>query len=89
MEAEVRMAGSLFLAAIYSVVLHLVLWSFGYSGGGLWVVLSFVAALVLAVGFNKLRLREVGYTYLNFLLADGIQKRSGLPLGKTGVGPEG
>ena len=75
MEAEVRMAGSLFLAALYSTGLHLALWWAGYAKGGLWSAFSLLAALALGFGFNTLRVREVGYTYLNLLLAEGMRAR--------------
>jgi|GEM_PF-3389428 len=73
MEAEVRMSGTLFLAAAYSVLLHSVLYAWGYPKGMLCAILSGLAALALAFGFCILRLREVGYTYLNLLLADGLK----------------
>jgi len=78
MEAEVRMAGALFLAASYSVVLNVSLFVRGYDDSAILAILSFVAALFLAVGFNVLRLREVGYTYLNLLLVEGARKQVAL-----------
>jgi len=75
MEAEVRMTGALFLGAVFSVLLNVILAVSGYSGGIVWASLSFLAALALAFGFNILRLREVSYTYLNLLLAEGTQRK--------------
>jgi hypothetical protein len=77
MEAEVRMAGALFLAALYSAGLHLVLWIGGSPSAGRWTVFSLLAAGALAFGFNTLRTREVGYTYLNLLVAEGMRKKLG------------
>ena len=81
MEAEVRMAGSLLLAALYSVLLNLVLRFKGLQSGGIWAIFSLIFALVLCFGFNRLRLREVSYTYLNVLLTAGLQSR-GLDLAR-------
>ena len=36
-----------------------------------WLFLSIITAFVLGFSFNRLRLREVGYTYLNALIASG------------------
>jgi hypothetical protein len=69
MEAEVRMAGALFLAALYSTLLHI------YTGACAWAVCSGVAFTLLGVGFNRLRIREVGYTYLNLLIAANLARR--------------
>lgn len=75
MEAEVRMAGALFLAALYSAAFHLLLLAWGYAAGGLWAIFSSLIAFALGFGFNTLRVREVGYTYLNLLLAEGLRER--------------
>lgn len=78
MEAEVRMAGTLFLAAVYSFVLSGTVLIFQYAeripasyrrNTWTWFVLSAVITFVLAESFNYLRFREVGYTYVNALIA--------------------
>ena len=77
MEAEVRMSGAMFLAALYSVVLSGSVLIFQYDflqapdrkATWLWLALSVVAALVLGQSVNMLRVREVGYTYTNALVA--------------------
>jgi hypothetical protein len=74
MEAEVRMLGALFLAAIYSFLLHGVLAVAGLRQGLVWMILSLLVASVLALGLNIVRFREAAYTYINVVLAAGIQK---------------
>lgn len=76
MEAEVRMLGALFLAAVYSLVLHAALWVAGFGQGPAWMIFSVLASCVLALGFNIVRFREVAYTYVNVVLASGIQKNT-------------
>ncbi len=81
MEAECRLIGSLLLASVYAffvggvavAVIKLV-----HSAGTvfdtlliLWVFLSLIAIIVLSISFNRFRIREVTYTYLNFLLVAG------------------
>jgi hypothetical protein len=95
MEAEVRMTGVLFLAACYSVALSggtlalqlLNVWvsSDNKLGTLCWFVASLLAAFVLSQGFNHLRVREVGYTYVNLLIASGCQT----PNDPTKSGPGG
>jgi hypothetical protein len=71
MEAEARMAGVVLLAALYSSFLSVVamckyrtdLWEIGF-----WFLVSLSATLVLALGFMRMRDREVTYTYINTLL---------------------
>lgn len=94
MEAEVRMTGVLFLAACYSSALsvfalvlqlsHVVL-NVNKLGTFYWLVISVVAAFVLSQGFNHLRVREVGYTYVNALIASEFQKRNQSSKIGTGV----
>lgn len=78
MEAEVRMTGMLFLAALYSAALSgsiLFLQAFGRFQNSfqrnlvVWFALSILMTLILAESFNYLRVREVGYTYINALIA--------------------
>jgi hypothetical protein len=77
MEAEVRMTGGLFLAAVYSAILIGCTILAHYLGGQtddiragcLWFVLSAVLSFALGASFIRLRFREVGYTYLNALIA--------------------
>lgn len=78
MEAEVRMTGVLFLAAFYSFILSaiiLIAKLFGtlqnspFGNILIWFVVSGFMSLILAEGFNRQRMREVGYTYLNALVA--------------------
>jgi hypothetical protein len=78
MEAEVRMTGALLLASVYSLVLSvtvLLLQLFGrlpdtrLNNTWAWIAFSFIATVVLAESFNYLRFREVGYTYVNFMIA--------------------
>lgn len=75
-EAEVRMAGVMFLAFCFSILLSvLVLFlTFAHGDGKLkvasWLALSVVGAFVAGESFSLLRVSEVGYTYLNVLVAD-------------------
>ncbi len=80
MEAEVRMTGVLFLAACYSLVLSGGTLVFQFTswvsnvnrlGTFYWFIASLLAVFVLSQGFNHLRVREVGYTYINLLMACG------------------
>ena len=80
METEVRMTGALFLASLYSALLSAITLILQYVRGidtnarietWCWLFLSLITALILGFGFNRLRLREVGYTYLNALIASG------------------
>jgi hypothetical protein len=69
-EAEVRMIGSLFLAALFSgcsAAIQLV-----RAGGGIslrWFAASLFAAVVLGYSMRSIRRAEVRYVYLNFLIA--------------------
>jgi len=76
LEAEVRTIGSLFIAcalntpiALYALFRHRELIIF------LWIILAFAATLLLKYAFRTARLREVKYTYLNFILAFSIAAR--------------
>lgn len=79
MEAEVRMLGAMFLTSVYSIVLSgisLVQHLGATEGAGrmaavVWLTLSIVVAVVLALSFNTSRVREVGFTYMNALIARG------------------
>lgn len=82
MEAEVRMVGSMFLTALYSIVLSTIAFvryhfrdaeTAGSSPAGEWLLLSLVAATLLALSFNTSRVREVGFTYMNALIARGCR----------------
>jgi hypothetical protein len=82
MEAEVRMTGVLFLGACYSLLLSGGTLVFQFTrwvsnvnrlGTFYWFIASLLAAFVLSQGFNHLRVREVGYTYINLLMACGCQ----------------
>jgi hypothetical protein len=84
MEAEVRMTGTIFLAFLYSLILSVVtlflqlqshLPNVPKLGTGLWLIASIVGAFFLGISFNRLRVQEVSYTYLNLLLVSAIQKR--------------
>ncbi|HXU38698.1 MAG TPA: hypothetical protein VN937_20250 [Blastocatellia bacterium] len=83
MEAEVRMAGALFLAFLYSTVLStlsLILGSLHFrqiqnkSATWTWWILSVCLAFAIGTGLNRLRIREVGYTYMNTLIAFGCRE---------------
>lgn len=83
MEAQVRMIGGLFLVGFCAFFLSALV--IGYNMFSItfsikrwptieeifFLVSSFVATLVLGIGFNRSRIREVEYTYLNMLLAEG------------------
>ena len=80
METEVRMTGALFLGCLYSALLSIVVLVLSYIGvtdprprmeTWCWFFLSLITAFVLGFSFNRLRLREVGYTYVNSLIASG------------------
>ncbi|WP_133513024.1 hypothetical protein [Candidatus Thiosymbion oneisti] len=79
MEAEVRMIGGLFLASVYASVLSLtVVVSDALRFRDVpsletcvWLFTVFFVTLVLGIGFNRNRLHEVEYTYMNVLLAEG------------------
>jgi hypothetical protein len=80
METEVRMTGALFLACLYSALLGAMTVILSYVRVAdpskrietwCWFFLSIITAFVLGFSFNRLRLREVGYTYLNALIASG------------------
>jgi hypothetical protein len=82
MEAEVRMIGSMFLTALYSVGLSAIAFVRhlsqdpavrGASPAGVWLVLSLLAVTFLAHSFNTSRVREVGFTYMNALIARGCR----------------
>ena len=74
-EAEVRMAGVMYLAFFFSFLLSaIVLMLPSYHGGDTgsvwgWLVLSAVGIIVAGESFSLLRVSEVGYTYLNMLVA--------------------
>jgi hypothetical protein len=81
MEAEVRMIGSLMLASIYANLLSAMVvtttvlrmhrlppleqWA--------WLIATIIASVVLCIGFNRARMHEVEYTYMNMLLAEGCR----------------
>jgi len=79
-EAEVRLIGALFVAAVFSCLLALLatvqelLSPAAISGPIPWLIVSVAAAVVLGDGFNHMRLREVEYAYLHALLASGLRK---------------
>ncbi|HEU0015888.1 MAG TPA: hypothetical protein VFQ45_19575 [Longimicrobium sp.] len=79
-EAEVRLIGTMFLASVYSTILSSVaivqkLWEQeSFATGAAWLILSVCAAVLLAWSFNTARVREVGYTYMNALIARGCQR---------------
>jgi hypothetical protein len=84
MEAEVRMIGAVLLASLYSIALSAITLSLQYfsvisntakAGTLCWLILSIFTALILAEGFNRLRVREVAYTYFNTLLASDTQNQ--------------
>jgi len=75
MEAEVRLTGGFLLAALFSVALsatNLVLTIAALEKTRVsvsWLVVSVIAAAIFSIGFSRLRLREVEYTYMNVLIA--------------------
>lgn len=80
METEVRMTGALFLASLYSALWGSITVVLSYVRfidpnkrieTWCWLFLSIISAFALGFSFNRLRLREVGYTYLNALIASG------------------
>lgn len=79
-EAEVRMAGVMYLASLFSSALSVcVLAAEAYFRGRLlggpsldvlgWLLVSAAGVLVTGESFSLLRVSEVGYTYLNALVA--------------------
>jgi hypothetical protein len=77
-EAEVRMVGGVLLAMIYSLILSLIVIILQYikpiqfhdkTSIWFWLVVSFVAVIILSLGFCRLRYGEVANTYLNTLIA--------------------
>jgi hypothetical protein len=74
-EAEVRMSGVMLLASLYSTLLSISVLSLRHHDAATWawLVLSVLASLILGANFNRLRIREVGYTYINFLIANGYR----------------
>lgn len=74
MEAEVRLYGSLYLISLYSISLGIAsLALYRWEEPALyvniiWLSFSVAGALLLGEGFIKIRLREVGYTYVNAIL---------------------
>ena len=76
MEAEVRLTGSLFLAAAFSAALsiveiarELIIVHVINANAVAWLSISVIIAIVVGDGFNYMRLREVEYTYTHALLA--------------------
>ena len=82
-EAEVRMAGVMFLAFCFSTLLSLLIlpMAFAQGDGRLkvagWLALSVVGGFVAGESFSLLRVSEVGYTYLNVLVADKCLRQAG------------
>lgn len=98
MEAEVRMVGVTFLAALYSLGLSsvvLILQLLGVTRRADWpqtvgwVVASLFAAVLLAAGFNRARIREVGYTYVNALIAMCCSQPPSPPAHHSAARPDG
>jgi hypothetical protein len=77
LEAEVRLLGALFLAAVYSTLLHAALSLAGLRQGPAEALFSLLAAGLFGLGFDIARLREVAYTWLNVVLAAGVQNKGG------------
>jgi hypothetical protein len=78
-EAESRMIGSLFTASIFSFIcasLALVTTSPTLVPQILWLLISLLITLLLGFEFRNKRMREVAYTYLNFLIAVGMEKQA-------------
>lgn len=83
MEAEVRMSGTILIAAVYSSILSLIAVIMHYfnvvqyktqAEVWIWFILSILISIVLAEGFNNLRYREVIYTYMNTLITYRYEK---------------
>ena len=83
MEAEVRMFGAFFLAALFHTAMTFLIFLKVQQGryaeiGGIpaWfqLLLSIGAVLYFGVAFNTRRLKEVGYAYSLLLLALGYEK---------------
>lgn len=83
MEAEVRMSGTILIAAVYSSILSLIASMMHYfdivkytsqTEVWIWFVLSTLMSIVLAEGYNSLRYREVIYTYMNTLITYRYEK---------------
>jgi TM2 domain-containing membrane protein YozV len=90
MEAEVRILGNLLLASIYSNLLSAVVvitavirmhrpppfeqWA--------WLITTIAVSIELCIGFNRARMHEVEYTYMNMLLAEGyrVEQRKDLDI---------
>jgi len=74
-EAEVRMLAALFLASFYNLIFILSILILRFNSVKnlpdfwLWLVLSIISVLLLAIGYNFTRDREIRYTYDNVLLA--------------------
>ncbi|HEX4965661.1 MAG TPA: hypothetical protein VF173_32925 [Thermoanaerobaculia bacterium] len=68
-EAEVRMLASLFLAALFSLMLTAVQYVFGGVFNSNWAVASLAATVLLCFAFRARRCREVESVYFAFLSA--------------------
>jgi hypothetical protein len=75
-EAEVRMAGVMYLAFLFSSFLSaaVLVLAFVWHGDDKlsvagWLILSAVGVIIAGESFSLLRVSEVGYTYMNMLVA--------------------
>jgi hypothetical protein len=75
-EAEIRLLGVTFLAAVFStglivaeIIRQFVLYDRISRESPLWFIASLIAAILLGFGFGYLRVREVDHAYINALIA--------------------
>jgi hypothetical protein len=81
-EAEIRLLGVTFLAAVFSIGLSAaeIIRQVAFYGRVtdeplLWFIASLAAAVFLGYGFGYLRIREVDHAYINALIAVNARKR--------------
>ena len=81
MEAEVRMIGGFLFASVYTNLLSCIIifvtsvntQTLPHLREWLWLISTFLLTFLLGIGFNKNRLHEVEYTYMNMLLSEGYR----------------
>jgi hypothetical protein len=68
-EAESRLTGSLFLAAVFSALLAVAQAIVASPPDYIWLLISVMGAAVLGYSFRKARVREVTYMYVDAVIA--------------------
>ncbi len=76
-EAESRLTGSLFLAAVFSAFLAVVQAVVACPPDYIWLLSSVTGAVVLGYSFRKARVREVTYMYVDAVIALSESAASG------------